>query len=345
MSKWSGTMAWCVLCGLVLCGSARAEQNEDRVWRLGNPVLAPGPSGTFDETAVKDPSIVFFENRWHLFYTARGQDAYTTGYLSAPRLRELGNAPRHELKMIRGRTRYGCAPQVFCYRPQQKWYLIFQNRNANYQPAFATTQTIDRPQSWSAPLPLLRKKTAAKWIDFWIICDRRRACLFYTRDHADVMLRTTSLESFPNGWGEARKVLDHVHEAVHVYKVKDRPRYHMIYELNQDGVRTFGLAVAKKLTGPWKKVTDHYATGDQLRYVGRKTRWTDMVSHGEAIRSGYDQRMIYDPENSKWLIQGLLQKDLHGPYSSLPWKIGTITRAGAGDRPGPSASRPADEKE
>ena len=32
----------------------------------------------------------------------------------------------------------------------------------------------------------------------------------------------------------------------------------MIYELNKYGIRSFGLASAKNLTGPWEKITDNY---------------------------------------------------------------------------------------
>ena len=58
------------------------------------------------------------------------------------------------------------------------------------------------------------------------------------------------------------------------------------------------------------KVTDRYTTREQLRYLGGKETWTEMVSHGEAIRTGYDQEMDYDPKGSRWLIQGTLKKDL-----------------------------------
>jgi predicted GH43/DUF377 family glycosyl hydrolase len=46
-------------------------------WQIGDPILSPGLKDSFDEVAVKDPSIVFFEGMWHLFYTARSK---TEGY-------------------------------------------------------------------------------------------------------------------------------------------------------------------------------------------------------------------------------------------------------------------------
>lgn len=295
-------------------------------WELSPPLFSPGGHGTFDEVAVKDPSIVFWKGQWHLFYTARSKEEYTTGYVAASSWDELDQGRRQVLSQIRGKTRYGCAPQVFYFSPQARWYLIAQTEDANYQPVFATTQDVSDPGSWTPPLPLLAKDEAAKWIDFWVICDTLRAYLFYTQAHQGVMVRTTTLSSFPQGWGPARKVMSEVHEAVHVYKVKGREAYHMIFELNHSGIRSFGLAVAGSLEGPWHRVQDHYATGQQLSAVSGGSLWTDMVSHGEAIRTGFDQHLEYDPENVRWLIQGLDDQDLVKPYPALPWKLGIISR-------------------
>ena len=304
----------------------RTSGPEEKEWLLNNPVMHSGGKGSFDEVAVKDPSIVFYEGRWHLFFTARSEEQYTIGCVSASELAGLQSAPRHELEMIRGETRYSAAPQIFFFKPQNKWYLIFQNRNANYQPAFSTNKTISRPKSWSEPRPLLQKDTSAKWIDFWVICDKKKAYLFYTQNHHEVIVRSTKLQNFPNKWSEDRKILGGVHEAVHIYKVNNRNEYHMIYEMNHEGIRSFGLATADNLAGPWEKITDRYATGDQLTYIGKGQKWTDMVSHGEAIRSGHNQRLEYEPKGCRWIIQGLLKKNLKGPYPSLPWKLGIISK-------------------
>jgi glycosyl hydrolase family 62 len=318
--------------------AAMADQPTENTWQVSTPILSPGPKGAFDEVAVKDPSLVFFDSRWHLFYTARSRTEYTTGYVAAKELTALRAAPRHELKMIRGKTRYGAAPQIFYYEPQRRWYLIFQNRDANYQPAFSTTTTIAEPDSWSEPAPLLRKDTEAKWIDFWVIGDETKAYLFYTQAHQGVIVRSTSLEDFPGRWSAGKMVFDNVHEAVHIYKVKDRQEFHMIYELNEGGIRSFGLATAENLTGPWQRITDRYAAGHQLQTAKGVDTWTHMVSHGEVLRTGYDQRMEYNPTNCRWLIQGIRKEQLKGPYPVLPWKLGIITKLEAD--PGPANRRP-----
>jgi hypothetical protein len=313
---------------------AKAEVSDNNRWMISAPILRPGPPGSFDEVSVKDPSIVHFEGLWHLFYTARSKTEYTTGYVSAKKLTDLQSARRHELTMIRGKTRYGCAPQVLYYEPQQKWYMIFQNRDANYQPMFSTTPTISNADTWSDPLPLLTKDTGKKWIDFWVICDKTNAYLFYTEGHRGVVVRSTSLEDFPKGWSDGKKAFDNVHEAVHVYKVRGRSEYHMIYEFNRSGIRSFGLASASHIEGPWKKVTDRYATGEQLRYSDKIDAWTEMVSHGEALRSGYNQQLEYEPKGCQWLIQGIMKKDSKGPYPSLRWRLGIMSKVASSGEQG-----------
>jgi len=318
----------CSLAILALQPLFAAEQTgANPHWQVGPPTLRPGPAGSFDSVAVKDPSIVFYEGNWHLFFTARGRGAYTTGYVRAPRLDQLQDAVRYELPKLRSKKeRYGCAPQIFYFAPHKKWYLLFQNRDSNYQPMLSHNVEISDVDGWSNPQPLLSKDHPEKWIDFWIICDTDEAHLFYTQGHKGIMHRSTRLADFPHNWGTANEVFADVHEAAHIYKVKDHAQYHMIYERNTPQGRCYGLATADTLRGPWKKSTDQYATGEQLQDGEGGKKWTEMVSHGEALRSGYDQRLEYDPAEGRWLIQGILRSDSHLPYPTLPWQLGIITK-------------------
>lgn len=293
-------------------------------WRLGPVLLAPGPASAFDETAVKDPSIVRHDGAWHLFYTARGEGQYRTGYVSAPTLEGLARAPRHLIPQARGKSLYGCAPQIFWFSPQRRWYLVFQSNDANYAPMFLTTATLADPASWSVAKPLLAKDEPAKWIDFWVAADSRDAYLFYTRNHDEVIFRRTRLADFPGGWGSPTVALRGVHEAVHIYRAKGRPEWHLFYEMN-DGTRFFGMAKAPALTGPWERVTDRYATGEMLR-TGDPKPWTEMVSHGELLRSGENERMEYDPTHPRWLIQGLRKDAYREPYPEMRWSLSLIER-------------------
>ena len=100
---------------------------------LKDVVLSHGVDDTFDETAIKDPSIVYFENSWHIFYTARGKGRYSIGYSSSPSLSQFVHAERHQLKLSVDISRIDCAPQIFYFTPHKLWYLIFQTTEANYQ--------------------------------------------------------------------------------------------------------------------------------------------------------------------------------------------------------------------
>ncbi len=51
-----------------------------------------------------------------------------------------------------------------------------------------------------------------------------------------------------------------------------------------------------------------------------------MVSHGKAIRSGYSQRLECEPEDCRWIIQGLVKEDLKAPCPSLPRRLGIIKK-------------------
>jgi endo-1,4-beta-xylanase len=291
---------------------ALATVGASAAWRFVQPVLDPGKPGTFDETAVKDPSILRYAGRWHLFYTARGMNRYSLGYVAAKDLHELNRAPRHRI----GPPDYAAAPQVFFFRPQKRWYLIYQTMASNYQPVFSTTTDLGQPGSWSAPQPLTSKLERDKWIDFWIICDDQLAWLFFTRNQTDVYAMTTSTAQFPSGFANPRKVFSGVHEAVHVYRTHSG--YAMLFETSDaGGWRRFGLAKARDLGGQWRLEAPEYAA--QIR-----GQWSRDISHGELLRSGYDERMEADVERARFLIQGMPEPLHRGDYPSLPWRLGLI---------------------
>jgi hypothetical protein len=93
---------------------------------------------------MKDPSVIFYQGRWHLFCTIRGQNrSHQIEYLTFGDWKGTDKAKRHLLKMHSG---YFCAPQVFYFRPHRKWYLICQASDESWEPkyaaAYATTTNI-----------------------------------------------------------------------------------------------------------------------------------------------------------------------------------------------------------
>lgn len=284
-------------------------------WLAGPVLLAPGAPGTFDETAVKDPSIVFHNNAWHLFYTARGRGQYTLGYVTAPALGQLKNAARRQIMPA-----YAAAPQVFYFRPHKWWYLIFQTTAANYQPVFSTNTDIANSAAWTAPQPLIGKRDTAKWIDFWILCDSRQAYLYFTRNHRDLYMATTPLKNFPRGWDEPRRVFSPLHESAHVYSTTGRtPRYLLFFETQNDDRRAYGLAESTTPAGPFREIDRAFAA------TIHQPAWTNEISHGELLRQSNDERLLLDPANLRFLIQGLPAGAHTGPYVDLPWSLGLIT--------------------
>ena len=102
-------------------------------WTVSEPILKAGPKGTFDDVAVKDPSIVHSDGLQHLFYTSKGEvttsaypATYTSiGYVSAPSLTSLASAERFDLNRDRRLcSRTICAPQILRFAGSDLWYLI-----------------------------------------------------------------------------------------------------------------------------------------------------------------------------------------------------------------------------
>ncbi|HUT30786.1 MAG TPA: non-reducing end alpha-L-arabinofuranosidase family hydrolase [Sedimentisphaerales bacterium] len=342
-SVMSGVIA--VLC--VLSGDSAWSQTVKvpSRWVGGPVILTAGEKGSFDDVAVKDPTIVCYQGKWHLFYTVSGKEPGGIGYVSAESLDLLATAPRHKLNQFHGQTSdsQGEAPQVFFFEPQKLWYLIYQTKDFNRQPVYSTTPTIDKPESWSRTRNLIvREEPNVKWIDFWVICDDANAYFFYSRGRKDVYVRQTKLEDFPNGFGPAQLAFspmpEPLTEAVHIYKVKDKTQYHMFYETRPEGekMRRYGLATASNLPGPWRRVADDYAVGNKLVFDNPADRWTDEVSHGEMIRTGCNQKLEYDPAEGRFLIQGLRSKEHVGEYRRLGWRLGIITPVYGDSRNGPA---------
>jgi len=53
---------------------AKKELFPYKHWTVSKPVFKAGTKGSFDDVAVKDPSIVFYSGKYHLFYTSKGRE-------------------------------------------------------------------------------------------------------------------------------------------------------------------------------------------------------------------------------------------------------------------------------
>ncbi len=312
--------------GKVLTGEFR--------WTVGPPVLAPLQRPGDHSYSIKDPSIVRHDGRWHLFCTIRGkQRSHQIEYLSFESWDQPEKARRELLTMHSG---FFCAPQVFYFRPQKKWYLICQASDESWEPkygaAYSTTAQIADPKSWSALKPLGHRHADGKaGLDFWVICNDAKAHLFFTTLDGRMWREETPLADFPTGWSEPTLAIrGDVFEASHTYRLKGMDKYLTVIEAQAGGRRYYKAYLADRLDGPWKPAAATlkrpFAAPGNVRFQGEK--WTDSFSHGELIRAGYDQRLEVDPAKLRFLFQGVLDKDKAGkPYGQIPWRLGVLEEA------------------
>lgn len=278
---------------------------------------------------------MYFEGRWHLFCTIRSlKRSHQIEYLSFSDWANASQAQRHVLTITNG---YFCAPQIFFFAPQQKWYLLYQaldpKRNVALQPAFSTSTNLSRPDSWSAPTFLFKDHPAnvESWIDFWIICDEAKAFLFFTSNNGKLWRAETSLATFPLGWTQPKIILEaDIFEASHTYRVRGANTYLTLVEsVGPNGRRYYKAYQADRLDGKWTPLADSIDSPFAGTInASSKSPWTDSFSHGELLRAGYDQRLEVDPGPLKFLFQGVSDQAREGKkYGEIPWRLGMLEEA------------------
>ncbi len=305
-------------------------------WQVGPPLVGPPQSTDDFYYSIKDPSIVYFQGRWHLFCTIRGKTrSHQIESLSFADFDDIGRARRQMLTMHAG---FFCAPQVFYFAPQEKWYLICQASDERWDPpygaAFSTTSDIADPASWTPLKPLGAKPAGGKaGLDFWVICDDEKAHFFFTTLDGHMWREETSIEEFPHGWSEpALAIRGDIFEAAHVYRLKGLPKYLTVVEAQGGhGWRYFKAYLADRLEGPWTPLAatreKSFASMANTRHTAE--RWTDCISHGELLRAGVDQHLEVDPARLRFLFQGVPDTDRRGkPYGRIPWRLGLLVPEG-----------------
>ncbi len=301
-------------------------------WNVSPPLVAPIERPGDLCHSIKDPTVVFANGQWHLFCTIRSQKrSHQIETLTFRDWSEANKAERHLLNLTDG---YYCAPQVFYYTPHKKWYLICQvidqSRKPALQPAFSTTETLDDPESWSPPVLLYQTHPAnvKMWIDFWVICDEMNAYLFFTSLDGKMWRAETPLEKFPHGWTQPKIVLQaDIFEAGHIYKMKGRNQYLALIEAQRKGRRYYKAYIADRLSGQWSPIADThdkpFASPLNTRFDG--PHWTDSFSHGELLRAGNDQTLEADPNDLRFLFQGVSDSAKQGKkYGDIPWRLGLL---------------------
>lgn len=306
-------------------------------WVLSAPLISPQRKIAGGCVSVKDPSVVFYGAKWHVFMTIRCLDPdYTpTVYVSFDKWNNAARSPQYLLKV---REEYFAAPQVFYFRPHKKWYLIYQvdelRRRLDHHVGYSTTDDIANPASWTKTQLLFLDKDPRieAGLDFWIICDEEKAYLFYTSLNGKMWRLWTHLGDFPAGFDHPELALQaDIFEGSHTYRLKGMNTYLTVVESGQSGRRFYKAYLADRLDGKWTPLADReekpFAGAINVKPAPGVELWTDNISHGELIRDGYDETMTVDPRHLQFLIQGVLQKNKPNSYGKIPWRIGMLTPA------------------
>jgi hypothetical protein len=304
-------------------------------WVSTGPLVKAKSDATRDLVAIKDPTIVRYNDRWHLFATtATSKGHWGMAYLNFADWKDAAKAPLYHLDENPNLRGYHCAPQVFYFRPQKKWYMVYQSQH----PQFSTTTDIAKPESWSKPTDFFEgkpKSVVGGWLDYWVICDDTHAYLFFTDDDGRFYRSRTTLAEFPKGFEEPviarRDDKFAFFEASCTYRIKGTHQYLTIVEaLGQFGRRYFRAFIADSLDGQWRPLADTwenpFAALSNVRFADG-AEWTDSISHGEILRDGYDQTMTIDPANLVFLYQGIDLAQAKGKklaYAQMPWHLGLL---------------------
>jgi len=317
--------------------SAPAEFTVPARWEYTAPLIAPEKRTAEPSRAQKDPTIVFHEGTWHVFMTVKLPGRSAIEYCSFKTWDQADRSKRTILKV--SDSKYFGAPQVFYFAPHKKWYLVYQvgmpTPRKMMWVGYSTTTDIGDPRSWTQARPMLdggpTDPRKVGGLDYWIICDQKRAYLFITSLNGRMWRLWTKLEDFPKGFRDCKLALRaKVFEASHTYRLKGMEKYLTIIEEN--GRRYYKAYLADRLDGKWTPLADTaqkpFAGWVNIRPARGVEAWTDNVSHGELVRDGVDQTMLVDPANLQFVFQGMLEKHKAGKgYGQFSWRIGILTPA------------------
>ena len=312
-------------------------------WSTGAPVLSPVSDAKHNLVAVKDPSVVFFNNKFHVFVsTVDINGAYSMAYVTFPDWDHTADATFYYLDQTPTLVGYHTSPEIFFFAPQNKWYLVFQSG----QPQYSTNDDIENPAGWTRPTnfyvtePAIVTQTAGAnggWLDFWVICDETNCFLFFTDDAGHWYRGQTTLGAFPQGFSDPVVALrddaspTRIFEASNVYKLSGTNKYLGLIEAF-DGTsnyhRYYRSWVADSLDGEWTPLQDSFAmpfAGTSNTTFSTQPPWAQDISSGEMVRDGFDQHLSVDPCHLQYIYQGVSPSSAGLPYNSLPWQVGLLT--------------------
>ncbi|MFE4757696.1 non-reducing end alpha-L-arabinofuranosidase family hydrolase [Streptomyces mirabilis] len=306
-------------------------------WSSSGALISPKPDATHNIAGIKDPTVVYFNGKYHVFASTANASGYNLVYLNFSDWSQAGSATHHYLDRTAIGSGYRAAPQVFYYAPQRLWYLVYQTGNASY----STNPDISNPNGWSAPrnfyasMPDIIRQNIGNgyWVDMWVICDSANCYLFSSDDNGHLYRSQTTVGQFPNGFTNTVIAAQDsnryaLFEASNVYKVQGANQYLLLVEaIGSDGRRYFRSWTTSSLAGSWTPLAatenNPFARASNVTFPAGA--WTKDISHGEMIRAGYDQTLTIPACRLQYLYQGK-DPNASGDYNSLPWRLGLLTQ-------------------
>ncbi len=301
-------------------------------WHSTAPLISAVPDASHPIIAVKDPSVVFFNNQWNVYATTSDGSNWSMQYINFPSWQQAASASPYYMDANPGLVGYHAAPEVFFFRPQNLWYLIFQSG----QPQYSTAADLSQPSTWTAPQNFFASQPAnvPNWIDFWVICDSANCYLFFSGDDGSFYRSQTAIQNFPIGFSTPVLIMKSANafdlfEASCTYNLKGLNQYLTINEaIDSSGRRYFRSFVANQLNGDWtpdpnaNTSAQPFAGINNVTFDAGVTPWTTDISHGEMIRVGYDETLTIDPTNLQFLYQGTSSHP--SSYIQIPWQLGLL---------------------
>ncbi|GHH28971.1 non-reducing end alpha-L-arabinofuranosidase family hydrolase [Streptomyces lanatus] len=305
-------------------------------WSSSGTLIAPKPDATHNIAGIKDPTVVQYNGKYHVFASVASSSGYNLVYLNFTDWSQAGSATHHYLDRTAIGSGYRAAPQVFYHAQQRLWYLVYQTSNAS----FSTNPDISNPNGWSAPrnfyasMPDIIRQNIGNghWVDMWVICDSANCYLFSSDDNGHLYRSQTAAGQFPNGFTNtviaAQDSKYALFEASNVYKVHGTNQYLLLVEaIGSDGRRYFRSWTSGSLAGSWTPLaaseSNPFARANNVTFPSGA--WTRDISHGEMIRAGYDQTLTIPSCRLQYLYQGM-NPNAGGDYNLLPWRLGLLTQ-------------------
>ena len=310
-------------------------------WSSTGPLISAISDASHSLVSVKDPTVVYYNNRWHVYATtADSAGSWNMEYVSFTDWSQAAAAQPYYMDANPGLRGYHCAPELFYFAPQNKWYLVYQSG----PPQYSTADDPSRPDTWTAPQSFFASMPATvnNWLDFWAICDTANCYLFFSGDDGRWYRSQTTVANFPSGFSEPLVIMEAANagdlfEASNVYYLKGLNQYLAIIECmgGSSGHRYFRAFVSDRLDGDWTPLaganswTTPFAGINDVSFDSGVTAWTNDISHGEMLRDGYDQTLTIDPANLQFLYQGVDPSAPAQDYARIPWQLGLIRRVTA----------------